>query len=471
MRNAVVTLALGVGVVALVFNDSAFERRAQEAAAHRRAQEAAELIPRIVEPGVFERIVALNEIEPVLDAAQAGQPSGVRRMACIALGRIGGKQARDRLLAMLQESTGKPENDGWTRLYAAAGLTELADPATAIDLILQLSTINPDDALAARADRMQSGPYFTIDAQLCDALLTMGLHGAAASLIEQLERIHRIRISIDAYAVLRRHTGLDLPFRYNGSDAARLEDAQRWRAAVALERTWDGAPAFDLENPRFRERCKEVVAWLGGSSITHRLKAHKVLDLLGEPALPFLIDLLRSDNRVGQRQAAYTLGLIAHSGAAEALMDALDGTDADARAEAVDALTKLRHEPAVESVRAMLKDPDGEVRAAAATLVGKLGGQAEVMPLVEALKAELERKGHAGTVTAMTGALVMLDRREYIGAMLQIFVEGELVDRRDALRVLEEYTSEKFDADAAAGLEERRAAAERIRERIRKRFQ
>ena len=68
MRNAVVTLALGVGVVALVSN--AFERRAQEAAAHRRAQEAAELIPRIVEPGVFERIVALNEIEPVLDAAQ-----------------------------------------------------------------------------------------------------------------------------------------------------------------------------------------------------------------------------------------------------------------------------------------------------------------------------------------------------------------------------------------------------------------
>ena len=124
MRNAVVTLVLGVGVVALVFNDSAFERCTQEAAAERRAQEATALMPRIVEPEVFERIVALNEIGPVLDATQAAKPSGVRRMACIALGRIGGKQARERLVAMLQESTGKPENDGWTRLYAAAGLPE-----------------------------------------------------------------------------------------------------------------------------------------------------------------------------------------------------------------------------------------------------------------------------------------------------------------------------------------------------------
>ena len=66
---------------------------------------------------------------------------------------------------------------------------------------------------------------------------------------------------------------------------------------------------------------------------------------------------------------------------------------------------------------------------------------------------------------------MLLDHREAIDDLLQIFVEGELVDRRDALRALEEYMSEKFDADAAAGLEERTAAAERIRALIRKRFQ
>jgi hypothetical protein len=345
---------------------------------------------------------------------------------------------------------------GATRLYAAAGLTLLNDPGTAVDLVLQLSTVNPNDNVAALAAEGANSEYYTVDAQICDALLGMGLWTIEDELVLQMRRRDMVRVLIDAHAVLRRRTGIDLPFRYNGGYADRDADADAWakrlretRAERMRERP------FDAGDARFRARCADMIAWLGGQAVNERYIAEKVFVRLGPPAVPLLAEAMLEGAPSLQREAAFVLGNIGDPGAAPALRKALALADPKARARALDALRLIGDKEAVPLAAERLGDPDPEVRGCAARLLGAMGDASGL----DALRAALARETAPGATVALSCALSRLgDAAGQMARLLSIFVEGEQLDRQAASEELTRLQP-GWKADPLAPKEERAAAA------------
>jgi len=269
---------------------------------------------------------------------------------------------------------------------------------------------------------------------------------------------------IDAYAALRRHSGLELPYRYNGSYADRVADADAWLAALRASRAErERARPFDREDPRFRKRCDELVAWLGQPSVNYQLIAHKALSLIGPPALPSLLAALASDNRVWQRQAALALGRLGDAAAVPALRAAVGFEDPDARSKALDALRLIGDAQSAGLALPLIKDPDAGVRSAAARYLGRFGDPDAVRaPLGECYRAERA----PGTRTAFACALYRAGDEDRRDDLIQIFVEGEQLDRQAALdALLERNETPDPPPSALASIEERRTQAEKLRKR------
>jgi len=434
-------------------------------ARRRRIEKGRRLIATLDRPGELDRVVALGAAEPLIEATQKGRPERVRRLACLGLGEVGGARAAARLVELLGAVTRKPEIDGPIHLYAAAGLNRLLDPGTAVDLILQLSRVNPNDSLAARAAEGQTGPYYTIDATICDALLGLGLWDVEEDLVEQLERHDYVRTLIDAAAVLRRRTGLRLPFHYNASYADRAKEAEAWRRALRAtrEKRFASRP-FAAADPRFRARCAEMMVWLKGRSVNHRFIARAVVRRLGRYAVPFLLAELASADRVAERQAALLLGEIGYPGTAAGLRKAIILKDADARAEVVRALRKLGDRKSSGAVRALLHDRDAEVRAEAGRFLGRLGGAKDRA----ALKAALAAERAPGTRAAFLCALLRIGERGEVPAeLVRVFLDGEQPDREAALAAFEEIGGKVGGASALASRAERGKVAAVFLERLR----
>ena len=328
-----------------------------------------------------------RDAAPWIAKTAASKPPEERRSACVELGRIGGNAARERLLELLTESTRDLEMDGPIHLYAAAGLTVMRDAGTAVPMLLALSTINPNDNIAALASEARSEEYYPVDAQLCDALLGLGLFEVEEDLVAQLRRRDRIRVLIDAYAVLRRHTGKDLPFRYNGSYEAKNADADRWQEWLRSTRAERRKQRpFDAANPEFAASFQRVVDDLGTDVMNNLLMARKVVQRVGVYAVPFLLKTLASDNVTWQREAALMLGRIGSIEAAAGLRDAVALDNAAARKNAVEALAAVGDRDAGTLVTTCLTDAG--VRAAAAGYLGVFGDADALAPLQKALDGE-----------------------------------------------------------------------------------
>jgi len=401
--------------------------------------------------------------DPRVDAAiarLAGEDEQDRHRACLELGELGGAQAREALVAILKAPSPDPQRDGPMRLYAAAGLTRIAHPSTAVALIEALSRVNPNDNIAALAAETREAEYYTIDAQICEALLAMGLWTAEEELCNQLCRRDKVRVLIDAHAILRRWTGLALPFHCNGSYQDRLDQAAAWRAKLRETRAErERAHPFDASDPTFQAECRRVVGWLGGKKVNDRLIAHKVLELVGRHAQPFLEEALESDRAVSQRQAAYMMGRIGDPGATPALRHAAEVEDADARAEAMDGLRKVGDRGSVPLAEKHLKDADPEVRAAAARYLGAFGGE----PALPVLRAAAEAEKLPAAAAAMWIGCLRLGDATALGPVIACFVEGEQIEREAAQEALEEWSGKPLTADARAPVENRRAAVEALR--------
>jgi HEAT repeat protein len=399
----------------------------------------------LANPDAVDQVVELGAVWVLLDATAPDKPQRMRHQAAVGLGRVGGPEARDRLIELLQSHEGDVDVDGPMRLYAAVGLTLLQDPGTAIDLLLMLSRINPNDNIAVRAEEGQSGAYYTIDAQICDALLGLGLWDAEEELIEQMRRRHYIRVLIDAHAVLRRRTGLALPFRYNGSYADRDADVAAWEKALRETRAerYRKHP-FAANDPDHRKRLIDMLAWLEGKSVNNRYIARKVVQRLGPYAVPSLVALLRDGTPVGQREAARLLGLIGDRAAVDDLDSALRTLkDAHARGNAIKALRLLgggRDRPDLRErgwdtrseVRHLLADGDAAVRAEAARYLGAFGDDEDLVPLRVAAKAEIA----PATRTAMLCALLRRGDESVVPALEKVAAEGSQQEQEAAKAAL-----------------------------------
>jgi HEAT repeat protein len=450
--------ALLACLLAAACADKEAERQArarEEEAREARAREAASLVARLEQEDQFARVVELGVAGPLVEATAEGKPERIRRLACLALGRIGGPEARDRLVALLAAPTPEPRVQGVMRLYAAAGLTLMNDPGTAVDLVLQLSTVNPNDNVAALAGEGVGSEYYTVDAQICDALLGMGLWTIEDELVAQLRRRDMVRVLIDAHAVLRRRTGIDLPYRYNAGYADREADANAWAKRLGETRAERvRAHPFDAANPRFRARIKDMLDWLGGKAVNERYIAEKVFVRLGPPAVPFLATALIDGVPSLQREAAFMLGRIGDPAAAPALRKALGLEDPKARARALDALRLIGDREAVAPAVDRLADTDPEVRGCAAKLVGELGGAGHL----GALRAALAKETAPGATVLLACALSRLGDTGQLERLLRIFVDGEQLDRQAACEELKRLEPGS-EADPLAPREERAAAA------------
>ena len=428
--------------------------------AHAKAEQSArDYLPMLANPAVRDTLVERGAVWTLVEATKKDHALPVRRQAVLGLGRVKDRDdvARDRLIHLVQAQTPDPATSGQMKLYAAVGLTMRADPGTAVDLLLALSSVDPNDNVKALADEGVQGPYYTVDAQICDALLRLGVWYAEEDLIDQMKRRAWVRVLIDAHAVLRRETGLTLPFDYNGSYERRDRQAEAWRKELRKTRPLRYANrALDTNAPYFRKRLEDILAWLRGRSVNNRYIAERVLLRLDRYAVPALLAELDLDQPIAQRQAALMLGRIGDPSVCEKLRTAVGHwSDPDAIARGLEALRALRDAGAPRLGRVMLKHDDAEVRAQAAALLGTLRDKDSRA----ALEGALGRERLPATATKLRCALLLVGDTSMVEPLLKAFVEADQPSREAAYAALTEHAGKAPAVDPLASIEERRKAA------------
>jgi HEAT repeat protein len=244
-------------------------------------------------------------------------------------------------------------------------------------------------------------------------------------------------VLIDAHAVLRRRTGLALPFRYNGSYADRDADVAAWEEALRKTRAERYRKhGFDESDPLYKKRLVDMLAWLEGRSVNNRFIARKVVERLGPYAVAPLIAILEDGTAIGQREAARLLGLIGDPAAAAPLHEALSLADAHARTNAVEALRLLGGglPTTHDTIRELLEDPDAGVRAEAARYLGAFGGEDDLPALGDAAEAEIA----PATRTAMHCAQFRLGDASVAPALEKAAAEGSQQEQEEAKAALAE---------------------------------
>ena len=107
---------------------------------------------------------------------------------------------------------------------------------------------------------------------------------------------------------------------------------------------------------------------------------------LGKPAVPKLIEALKSDSTFARATTAEALGEIGDPKAVDPLIASLKDDDERLRASAAYALGALGDAKAVEPLAAALEDESVLVAANAAEALGKLGDKKALGPLIEAMQ-------------------------------------------------------------------------------------
>jgi len=108
-------------------------------------------------------------------------------------------------------------------------------------------------------------------------------------------------------------------------------------------------------------------------NVRHIVLARDAFRLIGEPAVPFLADVVDHGD-VGRRQdAVHILGEIGLPSATDPLASALRDPDSGVRLLAVRSLAKLPGERTDELLRKALRDRDSDVRLAASKALEKRG--------------------------------------------------------------------------------------------------
>jgi hypothetical protein len=115
---------------------------------------------------------------------------------------------------------------------------------------------------------------------------------------------------------------------------------------------------------------------------------HTVEDIfkgIGDPAVPYLIEALNTDNLYQLRLAATCLGKIGNKAATEPLIKLFNYSDYTVQAAAVTAVGEIKDTAAVNDIIGKLDSKYENVGKSAAVALGRIGQVSAIDPLIEAL--------------------------------------------------------------------------------------
>lgn len=298
-------------------------------------------------------LLARQTTPPAADAAR------------LALGRIGTREAVDALLAA-------PASQATTEGLVAAANQRLADgdAATARTVFANLfSAVQPPGTRAAALFGLAQA-----DPSRLSALIVQGLNSGERQL-----RLAALNAALTAGA--------------RGQDAlARSMPQLNTEARLAALRVLDAGAE------------KQIVTAAGSAEETVRVAALEALGRVGGTASVSVLLTAAATGAGAERAAAATaLTRINGPGAAAILeRNARDG-DLATRAAAVIALGARRQTSALPAIVRLIGDPDPALRAAALAAVGRMGGDAEIEPLAQAVL-------HGGSDEAVTALTAVAER-------------------------------------------------------------
>ncbi|MBD3381963.1 MAG: hypothetical protein GF404_07185 [candidate division Zixibacteria bacterium] len=175
----------------------------------------------------------------------------------------------------------------------------------------------------------------------------------------------------------------------------------------------------------------------------HTLEA--IFKGIGEPAVPYLIGALQTENLYQLRLASICLGKIGHSDGTEPVMELFDHYNHTVRSSAATAVGNIGDTIAVEALIVLLSDSTETVRKSASVALGKIGHPNAIDPLIATLSDP-----HYSVRYSAEGSLVkigeesgdnLLERTEYLDklALYHTVAVWQKLKYSPARKTLEKY--------------------------------
>ncbi len=439
------------------------------AAAWTRHVEVADLLDRACEDDPKTAWPALDALKGRTDAvplllATAARgatrtPAGLvprRVRAVVLLGARREPSALDALLSCLDDQ----HNDGWVRVAAVTALGDLGDPFAIVPLCRVLFYLgdvhrvrdsweypgadNTDLAPDAWAD----APYQAIDSAVCDALLRLGVRGAAEWIVRERLRPAsgrwRIRVLQDGIDAVRRafpgapayEPDAGLPQREASYEALRawLRTGPRLKAPLAED------------DPRFAKGARALVHQMGEKSVMELQIVKRSAALIGAPMTPYVLEGLASSTKKVQRaELAITLGALHDRRAIEPLLRLAKDPVSAVRANAIEALgsylgreddpqldgeSPLGTDAIVAALVAELGDPEARARTSAVKALTAAPARADVLAALRAHRADEHPENDFGDYRLAEAVALLVQTGEGLDAVLSILAEPDLFRRR-----------------------------------------
>ncbi|MHC5009725.1 MAG: HEAT repeat domain-containing protein [Planctomycetota bacterium] len=323
----------------------------------------------------------LHEVEQVLDGRLPGRVERAAR-AILVVGLIGRREATPVLVRALDAE------DGWLQVGAATALGDVGDPAAVPALCRKLTYRG--DVLRRRdewdypgeretnvsAEAWPSIDYYATDCAAADALLRLGVNGAAEWLIvnklDPSKARFRIRVLQDAVDALRRSVPSPEADAYNvDAGLPQRRDAFHALYAWSLAHRFDRGTAHGTLDPSdagFQHAARRLVERLRGRSVMELQIAQESCALIGPAIVPTLLDVLgAADKPFLRTEIARALGAVRDPGAVTPLLGLLADRSPILRSVAAESLGAYleRDDRVAPALLARLDDPEPGPRVAA----------------------------------------------------------------------------------------------------------
>lgn len=133
------------------------------------------------------------------------------------------------------------------------------------------------------------------------------------------------------------------------------------------------------------EAVAQLITKLATEDARERHTLEAIFKGIGDPAVPYLIGALQTENLYQLRLASICLGKIGHSDGTEPVMELFDHDNHTVRSSAATAVGNIGDTTAVSELIVMLSDSTETVRKSASVALGKIGHPEAIGSLISAL--------------------------------------------------------------------------------------